>query len=178
MVMAFPFAAKSGFSRGLTTIGWIFPTSVNVSQLIMEHIAPVLMQNWVRGPLFLFESPTLYWDISSKKCWPGNPAGVCEECYWTRHFFGSETRLVQKIARLQCVIQWNHLVRSCFKANSSRMTVTPTTIAVCNVWTITTTFLCVRAIVGDWSVVIWRFWPIRVILRVGHFWLRGVTFLR
>ena len=79
--------------------------------------------------------------------------------------------LVQKIAWPQSVTQWISLVGFCFKANSSRIKVTSGTNAVGNVWTITTTSLGVRVVVGNQSAVILWFWLTRLILRVSFFWL-------
>ena len=45
MGMACPFATKGDFSSGMTVDSWISTISVNVLQLIMEHVQPVSMRN-------------------------------------------------------------------------------------------------------------------------------------
>ena len=70
-----------------------------------------------------------------------------------------------------CNVSYNEFtIRSSFKANSSRITVTSATTAVENVWTITTTSLAIRPLLGTRSVVIRRLGSIRIILRVSPFW--------
>ena len=63
------------------------------------------------------------------------------------------------------------------KSNSSRVTVTSATIAVCYVWTVAAISLGVRAIIRVRPVIIWRFWSVRVVLWLCPFRLRRCFFL-
>ena len=74
MGMACPFADKGYFSRGKTKNVWLFLISLSVSQLIMDHLAPVSKRNWVLMPSFKVVSATAYSSCSKNMCWPRIPA--------------------------------------------------------------------------------------------------------
>ena len=103
---------------------------------------------------------------------------MCEEFHSVPQFLDLEIWIAYRIAWLQCVMQWINYVRSSFEAKRSRTTAASAAFAVCNVWTITTTSLGVRVIIGTQSVVTWHFWPFQLIWeQVSFGWADGFSSL-